>query len=134
MPPYLSDVITLIEIGRRQCQPHKLGSQGGQTVTVTRPPSFRRDLSEFMTVSVDGNYDTLDPDITDRAPGRVVIAMPDFTADAWAHVLRDLARIAELLDTECLGLSPQELAQALSDAAASTGVHCPDRAREHAVS
>ena len=94
-------------------------------MTVTRPPSFRRDLSEFMAVSIEGNYDTLDPDITDRTPGRVVIAMPDFTADAWAHVLSDLGRIAALLDTECLGLDPQELAQALSDAAASTGVYCP---------
>jgi hypothetical protein len=103
-------------------------------VTATPQPSFRRDLSEFMTVSIDGNYDTLDPDITDRTPGRVVITIPDFTADAWAHVLTDLGRIAELLDTGRLGLSPQELAQALSEAAASTGVHCPDRTPEHAAS
>lgn len=87
---------------------------------------FRRELSEFVTVSVDGSYDHFDPDITERRPGRVLIAMPDFTADALAHVLSYLGRVAELLDADRLGVSPHELAEALYAAAASTGVRCPD--------
>ena len=93
---------------------------------LTASPSFRRELSEFVTVSVDGAYNHFDPDVTERTPGRVVIAMPDFTADALAHVLSYLGRIAELLDTERVGVSPHELAEALYEAAASTGARCPD--------
>ena len=50
--------------------------------------------------------------------------MPDFTADALAHVLEYLGRFAELLDVERLGVGPGELARALHEAAASTGVPC----------
>ena len=85
---------------------------------------FRRELPEFVSVAVDGAYENFDPDITERTPGRVVIAMQDFTADALAHVLGHLGRFAELLDVDRLGVGPQELAEALHAAAAATGVPC----------
>ena len=86
--------------------------------------SFLRELPEFVSVRVDGAYENFDPDITERTPGRVVIAMPDFTADALAHVLDHLGRFAELLDVERLGVGPSELAEALHQAAAAAGVPC----------
>lgn len=85
---------------------------------------FRRELPEFVSVRVEGAYENFDPDITERTPGRVVVAMPDFTAEALAHVLNYLGRFAELLDAERLGVGPEELAQALHEAAAATGVPC----------
>ena len=85
---------------------------------------FRRELPEFVSVWVEGAYENFDPDITERTPGRVVIAMPDFTADALAHALDYLGRLAELLDGERLGVGPGELAAALHAAAAVTGVPC----------
>ena len=93
-------------------------------VPLSLAPYFHRELPEFVTVAVDGAYENFDPDITERTPGRVVIAMPDFTADALAHVLGYLARFADLLDAERLGVGPQELAEALHAAAATTGVPC----------
>lgn len=86
--------------------------------------SFRRDLPEFVSVRVDGAYENFDPDITERTPGRVVISMPDFTADSLAHVLDYLGRFADLLDMERLGVGPGDLAQALHEAAATTGMPC----------
>ena len=85
---------------------------------------FRRELAEFVSVGVEGTYENFDPDITERTPGRVVVAMPDFTADALAHVLDHLGRFAELLDVDRLGVTPRELADALHEAAATTGVPC----------
>lgn len=85
---------------------------------------FRRQLPEFMVVTVEGVYEDIDPDVTERTPGRVVVTMPDFTADALAHVLGYLGRFAELLDGERLGVGPAELAGALHEAAAVAGVPC----------
>ena len=102
---------------------------GWRRLTMTAASSsiagdFRRELAEFVSVEVQGTYENFDPDITDRTPGRVVIAMPDFTADALAHALGYLGRFAELLDADRLGVGPGELAQALREAAAATGVPC----------
>lgn len=97
------------------------------------PPvsSFNRELPEFVSVRVDGAYDYFDEDITERTPGRVVIAMPDFTADALAHVLSYLGRFAGLLDVDRLGVTPCELAEALHEAAAATGVSCTSEPLTH---
>lgn len=87
-------------------------------------PVFRRELPEFVSVRIEGAYENFDPDITERTPGREVIAMPDFTAEALSHVLSHLGRFAQLLDVERLGVGPDELARALHEAAAATGVRC----------
>ena len=62
---------------------------------------------------------------TNRVPGRVVIAMPDFTADALAHVLNHLGQLADTLHIERVGVGEAELAAALFDAAQAAGYHCP---------
>ena len=33
-------------------------------------PRFQRELPEFVSVRVDGAYESFDPDITERTPGR----------------------------------------------------------------
>lgn len=102
-------------------------------MTAPRPeirPTYRRELPEFVTVSVEGSYEDVDPDITERTPGRVVVAMPDFTAESLAHVLDHLGRFAALLDVERLGVGPDDLAHALHEAAAVTGVPCATRSDE----
>jgi hypothetical protein len=86
---------------------------------------FRRELPEFISVTVEGDFYHIDPDVTERTPGRVVIAMPDFTADALAHSLAYLAKIADGLDQERVGVGERELAQALFDAAQAAGYRCP---------
>jgi hypothetical protein len=48
-----------------------------------------------MSVAVEGTISGVDPDVTERAPGRVVIVMPDFTADAVAHLLSRLGGLAD---------------------------------------
>ena len=93
-------------------------------MAVSAASAFSRDLPEFVSVRVDGAYDNFDRDITERTPGRVVVAMPDFTADALAHMLDYLGRLADVLDAERLGVGPHDLAQALHEAAAATGVPC----------
>jgi hypothetical protein len=95
--------------------------------------SWRRDLPEFVSVSVAGAFGGIDRDVTERTPGRVVIAMPDFTADALAHVFAHLARIADAMNGERVGVGEQELAQALFDAARASGYRCPSGAIESEV-
>ena len=95
--------------------------------------SWRRDLPEFVSVSVAGVFGGIDRDVTERTPGRVVIAMPDFTADALAHVFAHLARIADTMNGERVGVGEQELAQALFDAARASGYRCPSGAIESEV-
>lgn len=92
--------------------------------------SWRRELPDFVSVAVDGAIGGIDPDITERAPGRVVIVMPDFTADAIAHVLSNLGELADRFGMERDWMGEHDLAVALSDAAAAAGYHCPDRPRE----
>lgn len=86
---------------------------------------FHRTLPDELTVTVDGTCD-LDPDITDRRPVRVVIAMPDYVADSLAHLLGNLSRVADLLGApDTTGVDAAELAQALYEAATSGDYHCP---------
>ena len=89
--------------------------------------SWRRELPDFVSVSLDGDVGGIDPDVTLRAPGRVVIVMPDFTADAVAHVLGRLGDLADRFGMERDWMGERELAAALADAAAEAGYHCPDR-------
>lgn len=83
-----------------------------------------------MSVAVDGELGGVDPDVTVRAPGRVVIVMPDFTADAVAHVLSNLGELADRLGMERDWMGEHDLAVALFDAAQAAGYRCPDQPRE----
>lgn len=92
--------------------------------------SWRRELPDFVSVAVDGEIGGIDPDVTVRAPGRVVIVMPDFTADAVAHVLSNLGELADRFGMERDWMGEHDLAVALFDAAAAAGYRCPDQPRE----
>jgi hypothetical protein len=86
---------------------------------------WRRDLPEFVSVTVEGTYGGVDPDITERTPGRIVITMPDFTADALAHALSCLSRVADAMNRHRVGVGERELAEALFEAAHAGGYRCP---------
>ena len=88
--------------------------------------SWRRELPEYVSVAVDGEVRGIDPDVTARAPGRVVIVMPDFTADAVAHVLSHLGELADRFGMERDWMGEHELAAALFEAARVAGYHCPN--------
>ena len=92
--------------------------------------SWRRELPDYVSVAVDGLVGGIDPDVTARAPGRVVIVMPDFTADAIAHVLSNLGELADRFGMERDWMGEHELAVALFDAAAAAGYRCPEQPRE----
>lgn len=51
--------------------------------------------------------------------------MPDFTADAVAHVLRKLGGLADQLGMERDWMGERELAAALFEAARAAGYRCP---------
>ena len=87
--------------------------------------SWRQELPDYVSVAVDGTLDGVDPDVTERAPGRVVIVMPDFTADAVAHVLNRLGGLADQLGMERDWMGERELAAALFEAARAAGYRCP---------
>ena len=86
---------------------------------------WRRDLPEFVSVTVEGTYGGVDPDITERTPGRIVVTMPDFTADALAHALSYLSRVADAMNRDRVGVGERELAEALFEAAHAAGYRCP---------
>jgi hypothetical protein len=88
--------------------------------------SFRRELPDYVTVAVDGTIPNVDPDITERPSARVVLTMPDATADALAHVIAQAWQVADLLGAERLGDGDRALAEALYEAAAASGYRCPD--------
>jgi hypothetical protein len=93
---------------------------------VTPPsPSYRRELSDNVTVTVEGPMTEVDPDISDRPPARVLLSMPDYTADALAHLLAAWHTARALADVEALGPDERSLAEALYDAATSGGYRCP---------
>jgi hypothetical protein len=90
---------------------------------------FGRRLPDHVSVSVDGVYAELDPDdpVPDPRPvGRVVIQMPDFVADTFAHHVAALWQFADRVRAESVGPTEQALARALFDAAQSAGYRCPD--------
>lgn len=87
--------------------------------------SWRRELPDYVSVVVDGTLSGVDPDVTERAPGRVVIVMPDFTADAVAHVLMTLGELADRFGMERDWMGERDLSVALFEAARSAGYHCP---------
>ena len=93
-------------------------------------PSWRQELPDYVSVTVDGTLNGVDPDVTERAPGRVVIVMPDFTADAVAHVLSKLGELADRFGMERDWMGERELAAALFEAARAAGYHCPVSAGE----
>lgn len=97
---------------------------------MTEDLSWRRELPDYVSVAVDGVVGGIDPDVTERAPGRVVIVMPDFTADAVAHVLSNLGELADRFGVERDWMGEHELAVALFDAAAAAGYRCPDQSKE----
>ena len=92
--------------------------------------SWRRELPDYVSVAVDGQVGGIDPDVTVRAPGRVVIVMPDFTADAVAHVLSNLGELADRFGMERDWMGEHDLAVALFDAAAAAGYQCPNQPGE----
>jgi hypothetical protein len=92
---------------------------------MTATPHWQRELPDFVLVTVDGLVQGLDPDVTTRASGRVVIAMPDFTADAVAHALDTLGELADRLHMDRDWTGERELAAALREAAEAAGYCCP---------
>ncbi len=86
--------------------------------------SWRQDLPEYMTVSVDGVFAGVDPEITDRLPGRIVLTMPDFTADNLARVLAKAWQVARAMDDPSIGPAERALAEGLAAAAQAGGYHC----------
>ena len=89
---------------------------------------FHRALPDELTVSVDGVLE-LDHDITERTAARVVVSMPDYIADALAHLLADAARVAEVFGGfPSTGLDAAALADALYAAATSGDYRCPREA------
>jgi hypothetical protein len=86
-------------------------------MTTVLSPTFRQDLPEYMTVSLDGVVTGVDPQITHRLPGRVVLAMPDFTADNLGRVLAKAWQVAQAMDDPSIGQAERALAEALVAAA-----------------
>lgn len=92
--------------------------------------SWRRELPDYVSVAVDGRMGGIDPDVTSRTPGRVVVVMPDSTADAVAHALSNLGELADRFGMERDWMGEHDLAVALFDAAREAGYHCPDVPRD----
>jgi hypothetical protein len=92
--------------------------------TDTLTPVWHEDLPEYMTVAVDGVLVGVDPEITRRLPGRVVLTMPDFTADALARVLAKAWRVARAMDDPSIGPTERALAESLAAAAEAGGFRC----------
>jgi hypothetical protein len=88
-------------------------------------PSYRRELSDNVTVAVEGAMTEVDPDVSDRPPARVILVMPDSTADALAHLLSAWNLVRALAEVEDLGPDERTLADALYEAAAAGGYRCP---------
>jgi hypothetical protein len=87
-------------------------------------PTWHEDLPEYMTVAVDGVLTDVDPQITHRLPGRVVLTMPDFTADNLGRVLAKAWKIARAVDDPSVGQAERALAEALVAAAEVGGYRC----------
>jgi hypothetical protein len=85
---------------------------------------WHQDLPEYMSVSVEGVVTGVDPQITHRLPGRVVLTMPDFTADNLGRVLAKAWQVARALDDPSIGPAERALAEALVAAAEVGGFHC----------
>ena len=92
------------------------------TGTVT--PAWRQELPEYMTVSVEGVFAGVDPEVTERLPGRVVLTMPDFTADNLARVLAKAWQVARAMDDPSIGPVERALAEGLAAAAQVGGYRC----------
>jgi hypothetical protein len=90
---------------------------------------FQRHLPDHITVSVDGVYGDLEPDeaIKDTRPvGCVVIRMPDFVADTFAHNLAALWEFGTRTRTESIGSTERALAESLFEAARCMGYRCTE--------
>jgi hypothetical protein len=86
--------------------------------------SFRREVLDDIIVSIDGVVD-LDPDITARPASRVLVELPDYAADALAHLLADACAVAEVFGGfPDNGLDGRALADALYAAATSGAYRC----------
>ena len=87
---------------------------------------FRRELPDYIIVTLDGVVEGVDPDVTERPPGRVIITLPDYAADSLAHLVARSWWISRLFDSEDrFGLTDRALAEAIYAAAATT-YRCPD--------
>ncbi len=97
-------------------------------MTTALAPTFRRDLPEHITVTVDGVLTDLDADdpVPDERPvGRVVVTMPNFVADALAHALAKSWQVNQLFGGNIdIGSTERALAEALLAAAEASGSHC----------
>ena len=90
--------------------------------------SFRRELADRVTVTVEGTVSGVDPDVTVRCPGRVVVTMPDFVADELAHALGQAWQLVDMLGRDTPGMGEaggRALTAALAEAAAAGGFRCP---------
>jgi hypothetical protein len=85
---------------------------------------WRKDLPEYMTVFLEGTFAGVDPEITHRLPGRVVLTMPDFTADNLGRVLAKAWRVAQAMGDSSIGETERTLAEALVAAAKVGGFRC----------
>lgn len=90
---------------------------------LTAPPEWRRELSEGVTVTVNGLVEEVDDSVpARRSAARVVVSMPDYVADTVAHLL---ASGAEVLADRLAGPDERALAEALYSASQVNGYHCP---------
>jgi len=65
--------------------------------------TWHQDLPEYMSISVEGVVTGVDPEITHRQPGRVVLSMPDFTADNLGRVLAKAWKVAQAMNDPSIG-------------------------------
>jgi hypothetical protein len=98
--------------------------------TDTFTPTWRRELPDQVTVTLNGTLPDVDPDlpgVQGRVVGRIVITLPDYAADSLSHLIEAVYRLSEVFgEPEWLGLNDRELAAALFEAAAASGYHCPE--------
>jgi hypothetical protein len=97
--------------------------------TAEPPLYWHRQLPDYITVAVDGVYDALTPEDAEpgaRPIGRIVINMPDFVADTFAHNLVAVWQFADRVNAETITDTERALAEALFAAAAFMGCPCPN--------
>ena len=87
-------------------------------------PTWHQDLPDHMSVAVDGILTDVDPQITHRLPGRVVLTMPDFAADNLGRVLAKVWQVAQTMNDPTIGPDQRALAEALVAAAEVGGYRC----------
>jgi hypothetical protein len=108
-------------------------SEETSTTTDAGVPAWRQELSDHVTVALDGTLPDPDPDLPDgqdRVMSRVVISMPDYLAHSLSHLIARFCRLTDVFgEPEWLAPTAPELAEALAAAASAAGCYCPERER-----